>query len=268
MLPRSCCGWLLVLFLVPNPLFGQSRTERNSESVESPPGSSGEAGKVPDLDKVKEQVVKLTNAFRAENKLGALKVNAELGKAAQPFAEYMARTDKFSHTADGKEPWERVAAAGYAYCIVLENIAYEENPEGFTTEDLARRFVQGWKDSPPHRKNMLDPDIEDIGIGVARSSQTGRYYAVQNFGRPKSKAITFKLANLTDAAVKVTMEGQTSSISPRHTITYERCRSAELKVEPADTAKSKVQPKVLHPKSGSRYVIRKDQAGSLSVERE
>jgi|SRR6516165_1239254 hypothetical protein len=31
--------------------------------------------------------------------------------------------------------------------------------------------------SPEHRKNMLDPDLDDLGVGVAQSAKTGRYYA-------------------------------------------------------------------------------------------
>jgi hypothetical protein len=33
---------------------------------------------------------------------------------------------------------------------------------------------------------MLDPDVREIGVGVARSNKTGRYYAVEDFGRPLS----------------------------------------------------------------------------------
>src|SRR5437660_1397706 len=166
------------------------------------PGSSAAASNIPDVERVKEEIFASTNQFRRQQGQRELKVNKELAKAAQYFADYMARTDKYSHTADGKEPWERAAKFGYAYCIILENIAYEQSPEGFRTPDLAEGFMKGWKKSPPHRKNLLDPDIDDIGVGVAHSERTGRYYAVQNFGRPKSKEIVFKLTNETDSGVK------------------------------------------------------------------
>src|SRR5262249_18570631 len=169
MLHKSWAGLLVIVMLAPAPAAAQSRTERNSEALERQVGDSGSSGNVPNLDQVKEQIVALTNAFRADNKRPDLKVNAKLDRTAQPFPDNMAQNDKSSQTADAKESWERVANAGYAYCIVLENIAYEFNAEGFGTRELAERFVQSWKDSPEHRKNMLDPDVDEIGVGVARS---------------------------------------------------------------------------------------------------
>ena len=50
---------------------------------------------------------------RTQEKRAPLKTNPELAGAAQAFAEYLAHTDKFSHTADGKEPWDRTTKAGY-----------------------------------------------------------------------------------------------------------------------------------------------------------
>ncbi len=37
----------------------------------------------------------------------------------------------------------------------------------------------------PARKNMLAPEVTETGVAVARSGKTGRYYAVQMFGRPR-----------------------------------------------------------------------------------
>ena len=41
------------------------------------------------------------------------------------------------------------------------------NSSGFTPKELADGFLEGWKQSPGHRKNMLDPDVTQIGVGVA-----------------------------------------------------------------------------------------------------
>ena len=51
-------------------------------------------------------------------------------------------------------------------------------------DKLAEDFVQGWKDSEGHRKNMADENMMHVGVAVARSPATGGYYAVQLFGRP------------------------------------------------------------------------------------
>lgn len=261
MVRRLCREWLVgFLFLSQLPVYGQSVKEVQSEHLNRLAASSVTANNLPDLERVQEQIVSATNQFRRQQGLPELKVNQALTKAAQYFADYMARTDKYSHTADGKEPWQRTAEYGYAYCIVLENIAYEYSAEGFRTKDLAQGFMKGWQKSPPHRKNLLDPDVDEIGVGVAHSSRTGRYYAVQDFGRPKSKEIVFKITNETDAAVKYTVDGKEYSLDPRYTMTYEQCRPPELQIQsPAKTT-------TLHPRNGGRYVIRKDETGKLMVE--
>lgn len=218
-------------------------------------------GAEPDLAAAARQVVEQTNRFRGQNGQGELKVNAELTKAAQGFAEYMARTDKYSHTADGKEPWERAAEAGYTYCIVLENIAYEFRTNAFSTQDLAAGCMKGWKESPPHRKNILDPDIYDIGVGVAHSSRTGRYYAVQNFGRPRSKEIKFTIVNPTDATLSYTLDGKEITLKPRYTMVHEACRPPELTLP-------KSKGKTFHPENGGRYAIRANASGEYSLEKQ
>ena len=267
---RLRSGCLLVgFFLAPAISYGQSVKEHTTETVEPRKGESAAAGKNADLARVKDRILQLTNQFRKQRGRGPLKANDELNQAAQYFADFMARTDKYGHTADGKEPWERLAKQDYAYCIVLENIAYEYGPSGFRSDDLARVFMDGWKQSPPHRKNLLDPDIDDIGIGVGYSSRTGRYYAVQDFARPKSKEIVFRITNETDSRVEYTLDGKKFTIDPRYTITYERCRPPELQFQ-APKGAAAVSPKMgttFHPRKDDHYVIRKDESGALTVEK-
>ena len=65
----------------------------------------------------------MTNAFRRqeESQPGPA---PQLASAARYFADFMARTGKFGHSADGSEPAARAKRFGYEYCIVSENIAY------------------------------------------------------------------------------------------------------------------------------------------------
>ena len=179
----------------------------------------------------------------------------------------MADTDKYGHTADGKEPWDRVAKAGYKYCIVLENIAYEYNSAGFTTDGLSETLVKAWENSPPHRKNMLDPDVSEIGVGVARSSKTGRFYAVQDYGRPKSAVVTFKIANKTKGDIKYTIDGKEYHLAPGYTETHEDCRPPELRFEwPEGAEATKAAKETWHPTAGAEYLVRKNGAGDFTVE--
>jgi hypothetical protein len=68
---------------------------------------------------------------------------------------------------------------------------------GFSTEELARKFFDGWKNSPPHRENMLNAELTEMGIAIGYSPKSNRYYAVQELGRPHSVEIHFEVANHT-----------------------------------------------------------------------
>jgi uncharacterized protein YkwD len=220
----------------------------------------------PDMEKARDQIFASTNYFRKKEKQGKLKVNADLSKAAQSFAEFMADTDKYGHTADGNEPWDRVAKAGYDYCIVLENIAYEFNSEGFTTEDLSKTLVEAWEKSPPHRKNMLDADVSEIGVGIARSSKTGKFYAVQDYGRPKSALVTFKIANKTNVEIKYAVNGKDFTLAPDYTETHESCRPPEVKFQwPEGAEATKDAKETFRPTAGADYVVRKNSDDKFTV---
>ena len=67
---------------------------------------------LPDLPQTEIAIVEMTNAFRKENKLGEVKPNAALTAAARAFADYLAKTGKFAHEADGREPRRARRGAG------------------------------------------------------------------------------------------------------------------------------------------------------------
>src|SRR5690606_15257530 len=140
----------------------------------------------------------------------------DLAKTAAEFARYMARTDKYGHRADDRSPSERATAQGYQYCLVSENIAYQFQTQGFQTAKLVEGFVDGWKDSPGHRENMLEPAVTQTGVAVAQSETTGVFYAVQMFGRPQSAKIGFRLANPTEVSLEYQLGGQKFSLPPRY----------------------------------------------------
>ena len=85
----------------------------------------------------------------------------------------MAVTDKFGHEADGSRPWERARKHKYDLGSVTENIATEPAFAVDTPAQLAALFTQGWNRSAGHRRNMLDPNVLEIGVGVAVSEDVG-----------------------------------------------------------------------------------------------
>jgi hypothetical protein len=211
----------------------------------------------PDLDRVARLLLDGTNAFREKGGLRTLKSNDQLAAAAREFAQFMARTDKYSHDADGKQPADRAKEQGYDYCIVSENIAYQFNSAGFETDDLARAFLEGWKKSAGHRKNMLDPDVLDTGMAVAHSAKSGKYYAVQMFGRPRSAMIEFSIVNETESPVEYELAGEKYTVPARTSSTHGLCRSEDLGFvwrEKEGTSAT------FRPKRGDRFTIKKSQA--------
>ena len=217
----------------------------------------------PDPDEVTELVVRLTNEFRVQEGRKEVVVNGQLLAAARYFAGYVAKTGQFSHEADGSTPGDRAKQHGYDQCIVSENIAYQYSSTGFATRQLAQGFVEGWKNSPGHRKNMLDPDVTETGAAVARS-KPGHYYAVQMFGRPASQAVKFSIANRSNAALRYRIGNTAFSLAPRQTRTHQQCRSDEVTFDwpgkqPATT---------VSPKDGDRLAIVRTESGGFSLNRE
>ena len=139
----------------------------------------------PDALRVSRLVVAGANEARDVAGAPSLLPDANLVRAAQGFADHLARTDRFDHDADGRTPMQRATAAGYRWCRVAENIAYEYNSRGFESEALARALVRDWMESRGHRRNLLDARLLDTGVGIAQSAKTKRWYAVQMFGARK-----------------------------------------------------------------------------------
>lgn len=213
----------------------------------------------PDADKVTQQIIEQTNEFRKEQKLPAVKENKELIAAAKYFVEFMASTDKYGHEADGKTPAERAKEHEYDYCLVLENIAWQYNSEGFATEELSQGLVKGWQESPGHRKNMLHPDATETGVAVAYSSKTERWYAVQMFGRPKSAAIQFEISNQSKVTVNYTMGEEEFTLEPRYTRTHMRCSQTTVTF-PKGTLKEN-EAVTLTMENGKQYLLKSSESG-------
>lgn len=210
-----------------------------------------------DLAKASDQIVAQTNEFRRSEKLAAVTVDETIQKTAQKFAEYMARTDRYGHTADDRQPADRAAVQGYEYCLISENIAYQFRTTGFDTADLAKRFAEGWKNSPGHRANMLQKHVTQTGVAIAQSEETGAYYAVQMFGRPKSETIEFQVANPSSEAAVYRVGDKTHDLPPQVVRTHRICQPADLVlVEAAETPK---KPKDVgtkfEPRNGDRFVL-------------
>jgi uncharacterized protein YkwD len=122
------------------------------------------------------RIFDLINAERQRQGLPALVSNEQLDRMAQIQAENMAYFHKMAHTlpeAQLPTVGDRARYVGYSFSRLAENVAV-----GYPN---AETVVQGWMNSSGHRRNILDGDVVETGIGIARSSSGGLYYC-QVFG--------------------------------------------------------------------------------------
>ena len=190
-------------------------------------------------------VIEQTNAFRASNGLAATVANPTLTAEARGFASFLAGTQLFSHTADGRTPSERAEAAGYRYCALAENIARIQGlgRRGEDSADaLSRQFVAGWQASPGHRRNMLDPEVTETGVAIAADRNTDTYAAVQVFGRPESLRFSFSVQNRSIATVGVTYDGASRALRPGAGVVYTTCAPGSLTFDRRISGAAVVQP--------------------------
>src|SRR5438132_10234564 len=109
--PADIALWVLVLATICGSAAGQELKEFNADYLQSPAHG-------PELDEAIGAIIRATNELRKEQGREPLKTNKKLTRAAEYFAAYLARTNKFSHEADGNRPADRVSLFGYDYCIV------------------------------------------------------------------------------------------------------------------------------------------------------
>lgn len=183
---------------------------------------------VADIAKAEVAIVELTNVFRRENGAAEVRREPKLDAAARAYAAFLAQSGLFSHEADGRRPSDRIDAAGYGACASAENLALLQRDNGFETRELAVRFVEGWKGSPGHRRNMLMETATETGVGVVKARSAEKYVSVQLFGRPVSLQFDFRVRNEGGRAVGYQFGGERFSIAPRETITHTSCVPGEV----------------------------------------
>ena len=122
-----------------------------------------------DISVDRSGLIASVNAFRSENSLGKVRFDPVLDKAADRQARAMASRGKMSHNLDGALP-SRVAVYGYQWAAVAENLGwnYRSTPAVMT----------GWKNSPGHRRNLLNPNVTEIGFAAAVGRNGEPYWAL------------------------------------------------------------------------------------------
>jgi uncharacterized protein YkwD len=119
------------------------------------------------------RILDRTNQDRAAQGLPALRWSDALAAAAEAHLRWMERENELSHQYPGEAPlMERAARAGAHFRSIAENIALGPNADA---------IERGWMHSTPHRRNILDPKMDAVGVAVDRVG--GTLYAVEDFAQ-------------------------------------------------------------------------------------
>lgn len=150
---------------------------------------------------IAQRIHRLVNAERWKHRLPALAWDAKLAAIAAAHSRDMAQRNNLSHDSpEGHGFDHRYRQGGYRCAVRIgrtvhtgaENIALGRLYNSVTrrdgvadydwnsAQDIARRTVNGWMESPGHRENLLTPHWRRQGIGV-EIGPGNQVYITQNF---------------------------------------------------------------------------------------
>jgi uncharacterized protein YkwD len=121
------------------------------------------------------QIFNAANEARRAQGLMRLKWNEPLARAARQHADVMARQNALSHQFPNEPALPaRASRAGLYFISIAENVA-----QGPAADNISDQWVR----SPEHRQNLLDPEMNVIGIGIAE--RDGELFAVEDLAKIK-----------------------------------------------------------------------------------
>jgi cysteine-rich secretory family protein len=156
-------GWIACLALVAPVVLAQPPTYADLQSRRSSHAIQSEAW----------QIVVLANQARAAAGAGPLKWDPALAAAARQHCLRMAAEGPISHRYAGEADLERRAGqAGAHFSLIEENVAIAPTPASIHS---------AWMHSPGHRSNLLNPNVDRVGVAVVAGR--GGLYAVADYER-------------------------------------------------------------------------------------
>jgi uncharacterized protein YkwD len=124
---------------------------------------------------IEQQLFAGVNRARKAQGLPGLKWNEALATAARRHARLMAQHGSAEHGFAGEPSLPaRVTQAGAHFVSVAENVI-----QGTSAEEIQEEFLK----SANHRANILDAEMDSIGVGVVERG--GQLFAVEDFSKAK-----------------------------------------------------------------------------------
>jgi uncharacterized protein YkwD len=118
------------------------------------------------VDVDQAEALAMVSEYRREHGLNGLQLDPTLEGAAASQAFAMASANELSHTVAGTLA-QRLRAARVPPGAADENVS-----GGYNSIQSA---LTGWRKSPPHNANLLDPKMRRMGIGSAYAADS-RYH--------------------------------------------------------------------------------------------
>ncbi len=139
-----------------------------------PPASAAQPAQMASTQALRarqQQLFELANQARAAAGVGPLAWDEALAAAALSHCLRMAAEGEIAHQYGGEpDVSQRAGQAGAHFSLIEENVALGS---------YAAAIHQGWMQSPHHRANLLNPEVDRVGIAVV--SGGGVLYAVADY---------------------------------------------------------------------------------------
>jgi uncharacterized protein YkwD len=121
------------------------------------------------------QIFDLTNVIRHRFGLPLLDWHQSLSQVASAHSMDMSRNNFFSHVSPATgSPHDRIQSGGIGHRVAGENIAAGQAD--------AAEAVMDWMNSLGHRRAILRDTFQHLGVGVAGTRETSRYYTQKFIG--------------------------------------------------------------------------------------
>lgn len=150
----------------PNRPSGTTTTPAGAPTGTSTPTGTGT------LSSQGSRILQLANAERAKVGAKPLKSNTDLNKLATMKSQDIVEKNYFSHQSPTYgSPFDMMKTYGVSYMYAGENLAIDQDADQAHT---------AWMNSEGHRKNLLNPDFTEVGIGLYPKGN-GSYAYTQMF---------------------------------------------------------------------------------------
>jgi spore coat assembly protein SafA/uncharacterized protein, YkwD family len=139
------------------------------------PGQKLSVPNIADIKALENEVIRLLNIERSKNGLGQLTADWQLSRVARYKSADMRDSKYFSHYSPTYgDPFKMMHDFGISFYAAGENIAMGQ--------PTPQAVMNAWMNSTGHRANILNPQFNEIGVGVAKTS-SGVIYWTQEFIR-------------------------------------------------------------------------------------